>query len=67
MTFHEDLADDLMEVLNTYRTKETLTYATVLGILDIIKDTLLEELRNECHDQDFDCTPIFQDVTKPSN
>ena len=60
----EELAVDIVEVLDRHRKGDHLTYATVLGVLEIIKDMLLDELEEESRVQDPNNNPLFEALAK---
>jgi len=59
----EDLAADIVEVLNKHR-GDNLTYATVLGVFEVIKDMLLDELEEESRVQDTNYNPLLKALAK---
>ena len=59
----EDLAADIVEVLNKHR-GDNLTYATVLGVFEVIKDMLLDELEEESRVQDINDNPLLKALAK---
>jgi len=63
----DNLADDLVEVLNKHSEIGTLTYATIIGTLDILKDMLLDELRDSNNEQDTGSNSIFKAIAKAGN
>jgi len=61
----QDLAEDLIKILDFYRGR--MTYSTVLGVIEVIKHTILLELEDECNDKDLNYFTLFEGITKTSN